>query len=730
MKKIFKQAINIILSIIVMSLTIIGSGNVAQAEESTMTFIPFRSDLVKYITARASDQNQIIQGQWFRLFQEETSMSGWANTYYSDYTSSTGVTKSSKGIQVTYNPEFDPFLYSTITSNTDFISNWIKTKPTVFDNYCKNYNSHPIFCDGIVNLTKNKYMLGDGYKKSNNVFEYGFASKDYWDIRVLAILSYKWNELSQPQKDWCKSYITYLITDYISRGEAAIASKKNNPALYNLMAISKEGFNSDKGQEFFTHVNSDSSLKIGELIKNVINSYGKTSDIKTIDIYNITNLSPVFAGDGDCDYNGNSLGDNDYDWMAYNICFSNDSMWSRFRGFVDGDPTAAQQKKEWILRYYSKHSGNASSSNDVANAIANQGKTTSVTGAPFTIGGCNKTARVGHVGFTCNSDHYGYGSLSVYKPVGVSSISFSHTNTFDCLYQWRIVDGNTNSVIEECTTYSPSPQIDIPAKYIWSPKISVFVSLKGINHAKGKVGAGSCYGGNVSPVIEWTYVKLSNCDVNGHQYAYTYNFSADHKECTATGTCVYCGHNTSITDPTIIASQDSTHFIYTADFDHTTVPAKSDRVARTTGSQLYKPGSQFITGKTSDSQTNSKINTGNDFTMSASISSQCSLSAGVIKPGAKSMTVTSTATQNTYILYDKRGTILCERKLSSGNPSYGGCSQVSYTFDLSDYTDYELEGSYLVIKMYSFSINAGGHEVGKPVTAVARVSLGSIEIKY
>ncbi|MBE5912314.1 hypothetical protein [Pseudobutyrivibrio sp.] len=730
MRKNLKKAFNVLLSLIVMTLTILGTGNIAHAEESTMTFIPFRSDLVKYVTARASDKNAVIQGQWFRLFQEETSTSGWSNTYYSDYTSATGVTKSSKGIQVTYNPDFDPFLYSTIASNSDFVTNWINNKPTVFDNYCKNYKTHPVFCDAIVNLTKSGFMIGSGYKKTDNVFEYGFASKDYWDLKVLAILAHKWNSLSTEQQNWCKSYISYLVSDYVNRGSNAIAAKNNNSALYNLMSISTEGFNSSKGQEFFSNANNDSSVKVGELLKNIVASYGKASDIRTSDAYTISNVSPIFAGDGDCDYNNNSLGDNDYDWLAYTIWFSNDSMWARLRTFIDGDTTAATLKKEWLLRYYSKHSNTATDSNAVANAIAKQGQTFSETGAAFTIGGCNKTARVGHRGFTCNSDHYGYGSYSVYKPVGVSAISFSHTGNFDCRYQWLIRDSATLEVIDQCTTYSPAQTITLPSKYIWSSKISVMVMVQGINHAKGKVGAGSCYGGDVSPVIEWTYVQLSNCEINNHAYSYTYNFSADHKECTATGTCVHCGHSISITDSTIISSQDSNYFIYTADFDHTTVPAKTTRVAKVKGNQVYKPGSQFITGKTSDSQTNSRINKGVDFVMSASISTQCSLSAGVIKPGAKFLTVTATASQSTFILYNSHGTIMSERTLYTGSPSHGGYSQASYKFDLRDYSDAELEGAYLVVKLYSYSHNTGGHEVGKPVTATARVSLDSIEINY
>ena len=154
MKKFLKTAINILLSGTIIAGTFINTGIISSAEEpqGQKIFIPFRSDLVKYVTSNAGNKDTIIQSQWFRLFKEETSTPNWASTYYSDYTSSTGITLSSKNTQVTYNSSFDPFLYSTITSNSDFISNWINTTPAVFEGYCNSYKNHPVFCDGIIDL--------------------------------------------------------------------------------------------------------------------------------------------------------------------------------------------------------------------------------------------------------------------------------------------------------------------------------------------------------------------------------------------------------------------------------------------------------------------------------------------------------------------------------------------------------------------------------------------------
>ena len=128
MRKFLKTAINLLLSGIIIAGTFLGTGTISSAEgsEGSKIFIPFRSDLVKYVTSNAGNKDIIIQSQWFRLFKEETSTPNWSSTYYGDYTNSSGITLSSKNTQVTYNSSFDPFLYRTINANSDFVSNWIE----------------------------------------------------------------------------------------------------------------------------------------------------------------------------------------------------------------------------------------------------------------------------------------------------------------------------------------------------------------------------------------------------------------------------------------------------------------------------------------------------------------------------------------------------------------------------------------------------------------------------
>lgn len=724
MKKFLKTAINLLLSGIIIAGTFLGTGTISSAEgsEGSKIFIPFRSDLVKYVTSNAGNKDAIIQSQWFRLFKEETGTPNWSSTYYGDYTNSSGITLSSKNTQVTYNSSFDPFLYRTINANSDFVSNWINTCPTVFEGYCNNYKVHPVFCDAIVDLTKNGYMLGGGYKKSNNIFEYGFARKDYWDLKVLAILAFRWNDLTTTQQNWCKTYLPYLVSDYESRGSSAIAAKNNNEALYNLMAISNEGFNSSKGQEFFSYANSDNQIRIGELFKNVFSANGKTGDIRTTDAYLEVNLNGIFGGDADCDYSGSSLGDGDYDWFAYNICFSGDGIWSRIRTFSDGDSSVAILKKEWLLRYYAKHSSNGPSS-AVADAMAKQGQTETLVCGSAMMPGCNRSVwDPNKSGFYCPG-HRTTGAFTIQKPVGVEYISFTSRARG---YKWQIVDTSTGTVISEnLESYSVSPTIQLDAKYIWSTSISVYVESY-FQSNDSVIGMGSCWAHEEDTSVNWTYVVLNQCEVNGHDYQYSYHFDANHKSCTAEGVCRGCGDRKVFVDSSITKSEDSSAYIYTADFAHTPVAPRSTRVEKSTGTYTYRASDKSaISGKTHDFQWESKTYTGSGFTLHTSTSGTCSLAAGYIKPGAKSITVSASGSKNTFTIYNKKGGAIKTITLMSLNQG-----ETKYTFDLRDCSDAQLEGAYVVINMYSEHEYFTGLEVGHTAESTSTINFNYITIKY
>ena len=63
MKKFLKAAINILLSGTILAGTFLGTGTISSAEEAQgqKIFIPFRSDLVKYVTSNAGSKDVIIQ---------------------------------------------------------------------------------------------------------------------------------------------------------------------------------------------------------------------------------------------------------------------------------------------------------------------------------------------------------------------------------------------------------------------------------------------------------------------------------------------------------------------------------------------------------------------------------------------------------------------------------------------------------------------------------------------
>jgi hypothetical protein len=730
MKKIFKTTIKILLSGTIAAATLFSSAVTVKAAApvtqnalaENKTFIPFRSDLVKYITSCAHESNTVIQSQWFRLFKEETSTPGWSKTYYGDYTDSTGVTRSSQNVQVTYNASFDPFLYATITSNSDFISNWIRNVPTVFDGYCINYKTHPVFCDGLVELTKNGYMLGGGYRQANNIFEYGFAQRDYWDIRVLAILAHNWNNLTATQQNWCKTYLSYLVNDYVSRGAAAIASKNNNVALYNLMSISNEGFYSAKGQEFFSYANSDSTVSIGQLFKNIMVANGRTGHIRTADVYTEVNLNGLFAGNANCNYTGNSLGDGDYDWFAYNVCFSGDAVWSRIRAFVDGDASGSVLKKEWLLRYYASHGSNGSV-NAISEAIAKQGETVKEKAGSVVLPGCNKENRSRSTpGFYCYG-HDATGEATVSKPAGVEYIAFGSDGGRG--YKWRITDNSTGTVISEnMESYSPSPKIKLDARYIWSNNISVYVQTY-FHDDGGNVGIGACYASTKNTYVNWTYVVLNQCETSGHRYEYTYSFNADHSQCTAYGVCAGCGDRKNYIDGTITKTQDSRFYYYTADFAHTPVAARTYTVSKTTGTFTFKPGNTAISGTTHDEQSISQRCSGEGFELHTAVSGRCSLAAGNIKPGAKYVTISASGSENCFTVYNKRGKEL--RTITLLNESQG---ETKYTFDLTSLSDADLDGAYVVVNMMSRSTFSSGMTIGQIANCTSKINLNYITVKY
>ncbi len=731
MKKYIKIAINILISILVMISTILGTSSVSTAAgaphtQQQTTFIPFRSDLVKYITSYASTSGTLIQSQWFRLFSEETSTSNWSNKYFGEYTDATGITQTSEGITVTYNKDFDPFIYATVSANKDFIRNWITQMPSIFDEYISNYQEHPYLCDGIIELTSSGYMLGGGRQKSNNVFEYGFDKKDYWDIKVLSVFGYNWGKINGTQRNWCKTYIPYLIEDYELNGESSFASKSNNIGLYNLMAISNDGFWSSKGQEFFSYVVSEPTLNFGYLMENVVSEKKLSSDIRDTIVYTESDMNSIFGGDADCDYTDSDLGDNDYDWFAYNVCFSKNETWKQLRKYVDGDTTTATLKEAWLLRY-NKHQDDLERSKVLSDGIVHHGKTVAERCSSALVKGCNKTATNNKDSFICPYHHEtSKGTLP--KPAGVSRIQFS--SNLKARYKWSVVDTSRRKIISSnVADYLYTPVIDIPPEYIWSTTISVEVETYYQFGLNDYIYEGSCKNQTGTTDILWTYAELSDCQLNGHNYSFDYQFSKNYSSCTAYGTCIDCGAKTSFVDNNIFETEDESNKYYIARFPNVPVGKKTISKPKTTGKYTYYPKDKAaITGTTKNKDSKSVPYSKDMKPIHTKVSGTCSLASGYIKPGAKSIRVSAFANTVTFTLYSADG-----KELASVSYHNDGEKTHTHTFDTSHFYDSQLEGAYVKVTMLSekSSLPRGlKSKEGQLIPSASTIEFYFVEVNY
>ncbi len=763
MKKMIKRIVNTILSILVVLISLLGSTTTSHAAENT--FIPFRSDYAKYISLNSTNSDKVIQYVWLRLFDEETHWSSgksyyssgfskWADKYYSNYTASNGVTKSSKGVTITYNSAFDSFLYGTINSNPDFVINWINQNPAVFTQYCKQSNSHPSFAKGIVKLTSSGKYLGSGRNAANNTFLRGANSiasdklNAAWrgtnttstthDIDILRALGSQWKTLNTTQKNWIKTYINWLVDDYITNRTNGVASLNNSKDLYQLIATSGYGFTrSEVNQSFFDYCLSDSDTYIGDLIVNAADYYRKTGELRsgTTDMAKNFDMSIIWElSDADCDYSsswnggkGSGFGDNDYDWFCYNICFNNEHYYQTLRTLISHNPTTYQQMQDWLFRF-NVHNDTSANNNDtqsVAYAVAHAGQTVSTNLSSYTQPGCNSVSKHGK-GFQ-HGAHWGQTEATVMKPVGVKGVTFSHNTGYaqETWYSYKITSLSDGQVLSSGDNVR-NVDYTFPAKYTWSNDIQIWVKVRtrtgAPNGSYESVGAGgSCFAQqNRVLSANWEYTDLSVCEKSGHQYQYSYSWNSDHSICTANGVCANCGKHTTPIKSVSTKTQDTNYIYYTASFAHTNIGAKTYTVPKLSGTVTFTSSSPEITGQTSNSSNKSKKNTGEGFDLSTSTSATCSLKSGAIKIGAKSIRVSTKGNRNNITLYDKNSVVMDSVTVSNGD----------YVFNLADYSDSSIDGMYIVINMYDQSIASGGYYIGQNVSVTAKVQFNSIKITY
>ena len=771
MKKVVKNIVNTLISLIIIFEAFASASITGNASEATSKFIPFRNDYIKYISRHSDSEDKCLEYVWLKLFEEENNFENgkWSDKYFSTFVNSKGETTSSKGLTVTYNPDFDGYLYLTMINNKDFIIHWINKQPEIFSTYSLDIANHPDLADGIATLTADGFMLGDGLDTDNNVFEYGGSSselsnlpaKPNWsiesrqDLNILRALACKWADLSKLQKDWVKTYLPYLIDDYVKNGPNAIASKENCLPLYDLMAISAEGFKRDEvAQEFFDYLIGTPDKAVGDLIVNIAKDADASDVFLTdeTDISENSDLSIIFGGDGDCDYKSKKdLGDNDYDWLAYIIADPNGEEgkepFKRLKKLISDNPTTAEQMQDWILRYFTKHT-NESASDDTAKqieeAILRQGETHDLSQISFTVRGCG--ARGADMGWSDNGvychGHSGSGYTSCMKPLGVYRITARSTNPSNDKYNCIITDVKTNKVIWNSGNAS-GIDYTLPSKYIWSNTIkveltySIYRGAGGISRRQGGECALWHY---FNAYICGTYVPISHCDKEGHTYLYSYEWNDDHSACTAHGECYYCGQKKDYVDSSIDVNEADEGLSYYADFKHINGNIEPKTYLKRKGNQTEVfDSAPAISGNISSTNSRSKtwLGWGYDFPIYTSTSTSCSLTAGNIKPGASSITVSASGSTACFTLYDKHSRIVQTSSTlyptiqQFDTPSSGN---ITYTFDVSDVPDSKLDGMYIAIDVATEAEGTppagAATKLGTEVVVKAVAKLNSITVTY
>lgn len=777
MKKMVKKIINTLLSLVVVFSALFGSSISAQAKEHTVyanqnsIFIPFRSDYTNYLSKYSSTKSYAVQYVWLKLFNEELhwtndkpwfnpNFTSWTNKYYSDYVSPKGDVKSSKDIQITYNPEFDAFLYQTIINNPEFIINWINEQPQVFSEYTKRIHDHPILADGLIYLTSSGTYLGDGKDSDTNVFLMGANStseeklnakwtalrtaSDTHDIDILRAFGSNYSSLNDTQKTWVKTYIEFLVDDYIRNRTNAIASLNNSSELYSLMAVSGYGFTrGEVNQEFFNYCINTPECKVGDLIANSIERFDKLSELRygAKDICRFSDMGAIWASDADCDYgndwpggrsSGTNKGDEDYDWLCWNICFNNDSYYSTFRNLVEGHPTTKQQMEDWLSRYYL-------SPNNPNHPTIPSGSSSALIGK-WGIGGCHLNL-VETGSWDCSGHTDTSGTIRATKPIGAKTIVLTtNGNTYQYMYGSSLsytIRNAYGQVISSGSApkgfWSSSATISVPTKYIWQ---ELYIEAHGTVEQghKGHNSSGACISTAMAEYLHtnapglfpdqpkyhtmtstYYYVDINACQRNGHSYKpAAYSWSPDHSHCICTMQCPNCNNTYTVTSTNVATQSYSDKTIYTATFGIKSVDESTTNSEQRSATVYHGSGLKIFT---SDDISGAPAGIGYG---------SCTLAADKISPGPQAISINLVACDAVISLMNSKGAIVDQRNLSSGSTSVAVMDAV---FDLSDRSDKDLMGLYIVINAQTIvkNYNASGNYIGN---AFGPYRINQIKIEY
>ena len=327
----------------------------AVAAEKATTFVPFRSSLVPYIVNHYNDEGDNIKYQWMRLFYEESSWNAglWADTYYEDsFTAADGRTLSTKGVQTTYNEDYDYYLGRTLIKHPGFLEELLTCDKTetvahkymelMADSEHPTAVGHEVLANTILQLTADGYLL-------DKATDLGVED----DLLRIYVGSY--SRINALQKNWVKEHVKELYADYVMHHDdgKALAAKANNSELYDLIARSTYAVNgSYYTQEFFNYiVSSGKSLGQWICMTNGLSDEMNIAGLEALDTY-----SQLLQGDMDCP-GGCDLDavDSDGDYWVYYLNFKTGTAINRVRALIKNNITTGKAMSKWREGFISKH---------------------------------------------------------------------------------------------------------------------------------------------------------------------------------------------------------------------------------------------------------------------------------------------------------------------------------------------------------------------------------------
>ena len=209
----------------------------------------------------------------------------------------------------------------------------------------------------------------------------------------------------------------------------------------------------------------------------------------------------------------------------------------------------------------------------------------------------------------------------------------------------------------------------------------------------------------------------------------------------ASGVCANCGHRTEYKDSQLKVTTNGNSKLYTASFSHASVTnlgAKSHTVYQdnqTVSATMFSPTSNanYLSASSNltnfgrkNSITKTYTGDGNSVQLETSADGTVALKSGAIGKGAKSITVSAVGHDNIYRLVNP---ISGELK-NSRHELIAKSGASTCTWDLTDYSDEELDGVYVIVEMYSHDENWGGHALGDVVTCESIVQFEYIKVVY